>query len=63
MGQGPEGRKEHFVGDKLRGQNSLQDKSIDQGVNQADQVIRRHGYFVLNSQLAEPFSAKIITST
>ena len=36
MGQGPEGREEDFVRAKLRGQNSLQDKSLDQGVNHTD---------------------------
>ena len=43
MGQGLECREEHFVRKQLRGQNSLQDKSLDQGVNHTDQMLRRHG--------------------
>ena len=43
MGQGPEGREKHFVRKKLRGQNPLQHKSLDQGVNHTDQLLRRHG--------------------
>ena len=43
MGQGPEGREKHFVWAKLRGQNPLQHKSLDQGVNHTDQMRWRHG--------------------
>ena len=43
MGQRREGREEHFVRKQLRGQNSLQHKSFDQGMNHPDQLLRRHG--------------------
>ena len=43
MGQGLECREKHFVWAKLRGQNPLQHKSLDQGVNHTDQMLRRHG--------------------
>ena len=60
--QRPECREEHFVRTKLRGQNSLQDQSFDQRVNDTDQVLRRHREFVL-SESTQPFRAKLVTAS